>query len=72
MLQESIVYRRWWRVSRARDELGLGDAYSVAIGQIWRRGGDKSRFMMEALMWISYAEQSLRTSGPLSKASCSG
>jgi len=42
------------------DGFGLGDAYGATIERIKAQGGDKSRLGMEALMWISHAERSLR------------
>ena len=42
------------------DDLGLGDAYSAALGQIKGQGGEKERLGMAALMWISHAERPLK------------
>jgi len=42
------------------DDLGLGDAYNAALGQIKGQGGEKERLGMAALMWISHAERPLK------------
>jgi len=40
--------------------LRLDDAYGATIERIKAQGGDKSRFGMGALMWISHAERPLK------------
>jgi len=42
------------------DGLGLGDAYGATIERIKAQDGDKSRLGIEALMWVSHAEQPLK------------
>ena len=60
ILQESTIYRRRERLSKMTDGLGLEDVYGATIERIKAQGGDKSRFGMGALMWISHAERPLQ------------
>ena len=60
ILQESTIYRRWERLGRITDGLGLRDAYGATIEGIKARGEYTSVLGMGALMWISHAERSLR------------
>jgi len=59
-LQESTICRRRERLGRITDGLGLRDAYDATIERIKEQDGAGSRLGMEALMWISHAERSLR------------
>jgi len=60
ILQESTIYRRREILSKMTEGLELGEVYGGMIDRIKAQGGDKSRLGIEALMWVSHAERSLR------------
>ena len=60
ILQESTIYSRRERLNEITDGLGLGDGYSAMVEWVKAQGGDESRLGMEALMWISHAERTLK------------
>jgi len=60
ILHESTVYGRREKLRRMMDALELGDVYGATIERIKAQAGDKSRFGMAALMWISHAERPLQ------------
>ena len=58
-MQEPTIYRRRERLNKITDGFGLGDAYGSTIERIKAQGGNKSKFGIEALMWVSYAKRPL-------------
>ena len=60
ILHESTISRRREKLINMTNGLELGDVYGVTIDRIKVQDGDKSRFGMTALMWISLAERPLQ------------
>jgi len=61
---EATIYQRRLALDRMTKGPGLQDAYDKTFNRIRQQGGSKSRFGMEALMWISHCER------PLSQELC--
>ena len=60
ILQEPTIHLRREKLNAMTDGLGLGDAYGATLDRINRQGGEKARFGMAALMWISHTERPLK------------
>ena len=62
-MQETTIHRRRQKLGRATDGLGLGDAYGVRLDRIKRRGEEKARLGIAALIWIAHFECRLKADG---------
>ena len=61
ILAEATIGQRRQTLHRITKGLGLHDAYDTTLDRIRQQGGSRARLGMEALMWISRSEQSLRS-----------
>jgi len=59
VLQETTIHCRRQKLNEMTEGLGLGDTYGATLSRIEGQGGQKARFGMAMLMWISHAEQPL-------------
>ena len=62
ILGEVTVFRRRQKLDEMTKGNHLGNAYARALARVKAQEGGRSRFGMEALMWVSNSEQPLHTS----------
>jgi len=59
ILQQQTIHRRRERLNNMTEELKWANIYGATIDRIWAQGWHKSRLGVEALMWVTHAEQPL-------------
>jgi len=60
ILQEPTIHLRRQRLGAMTDGFGLESVYGETLGRIKGQSGNKARFGIAALMWISHSERPLK------------